>query len=65
MEGVASKQIAEETLRRRLRELRSELNLGEAELQALVRRQQELRDTVLRISGAIRVIEELLGTDPS
>ena len=44
----------------RLEELRRELEKGKQRLEALDRERQELRDTMLRISGAIQVIEELL-----
>jgi prefoldin subunit 5 len=60
MESIIDRQVNEEIMRKRLRELRAELKLGEAELQELQRRQGQLRDTVLRISGAIQVLEELL-----
>jgi hypothetical protein len=44
----------------RLCELRSELEKGRQRMQALERERLEVRDTMLRISGAIRVLEELL-----
>ncbi len=44
----------------RLRELRAELEKGRQRMQALDRERQEVRDTMLRISGAIRVLEEML-----
>jgi prefoldin subunit 5 len=44
----------------RLEELRKELEKGRQQMEALDRQRQELRDTMLRISGAIQVIEELL-----
>jgi hypothetical protein len=44
----------------RLTELRRELEKGRQRLEILDRERQELRDTMLRISGAIQVIEELL-----
>ena len=44
----------------RLEELKRELEKGRKRLEALDRERQELRDTMLRISGAIQVIEELL-----
>lgn len=44
----------------RLEELKRELEKGRHRLEALDRERQELRDTMLRISGAIQVIEELL-----
>jgi hypothetical protein len=58
-------ELAEERVRRRLRELRSELSLGESEFQELQRRQGQLRDTLLRISGAIQVLEELTRSEPA
>jgi hypothetical protein len=43
----------------RLQQLRNEFEKGQQEMARLERRRQELRDTMLRISGAIRVLEEL------
>lgn len=45
----------------RLRELRSELLRGQQRMLALERERVELRDTMLRIAGAVQVLEELLG----
>jgi len=47
-------------MEKRLEELRSELAKGQRQLQVLDHQRQEVRDTMLRISGAIRVLEELL-----
>ena len=44
----------------RLHQLRSEFEKGRQRMHALDRERQELRDTMLRISGAIRVLEELV-----
>jgi prefoldin subunit 5 len=44
----------------RLEELRQELAKGQKRLEMLDRERQEVRDTLLRISGAIQVLEELL-----
>ena len=44
----------------RLQQLKDELQKGQQEMARLDLRRQELRDTLLRISGAIQVIEELL-----
>ena len=44
----------------RILQLRAELEKGEQRLRLLDRERQEVRDTMLRISGAIRVLEELL-----
>ncbi|MBI5877234.1 MAG: hypothetical protein HZB53_06265 [Chloroflexi bacterium] len=49
------------TLEKRLGELRAELTRGQEQLAQLDLQRQETRDTLLRISGAIQVIEELLG----
>lgn len=43
----------------RLVELKKELEKGRQRMEALDRERQELRDTMLRISGAIQVLEEL------
>jgi hypothetical protein len=47
-------------LEERLTELRSELSRGQQHLDSLERQRQDVRDTLLRISGAIQVLEELL-----
>jgi prefoldin subunit 5 len=47
-------------LNERLQQLRSELEKGRERMRALDRERQEVRDTMLRISGAIRVLEELM-----
>lgn len=44
----------------RLEQLRAELEKGRQRMQSLDRERQEVRDTMLRISGAIRVLEEML-----
>ena len=43
----------------RLIQLKSEFQKGQQEMALLDRRRQELRDTMLRISGAIQALEEL------
>jgi hypothetical protein len=48
------------TMEKRLEELRAELAKGQRHLEALDHQRHEVRDTILRISGAIRVLEELL-----
>ncbi len=47
-------------LEQRLKELRIEFEQGQKMLGDLEKRQSELRDTLLRISGAIQVLEEVL-----
>ena len=49
-------------LMRRLEELHQELAKGQRQLEALDQERQEVRDTMLRISGAIQVLQELLVT---
>ncbi|MEU1390661.1 MULTISPECIES: hypothetical protein [unclassified Nonomuraea] len=46
-------------LRERLAELTQEYQLGEAQLRDVVRQDTLLRETLLRISGAMQVLEEL------
>jgi prefoldin subunit 5 len=43
----------------RLIQLKKELEKGHQQMALLEQRRQELRDMVLRISGAIQVLEEL------
>ena len=50
-------------MQERLSQLRAELERGRQRTQALERERQEVRDTMLRIAGAIRVLEELLERD--
>jgi hypothetical protein len=49
----------------RIQQLKVELEKGQQEMARLDLRRQELRDTMLRISGAIQVIEELLAQEDS
>jgi len=52
-------------MEQRLQELREEFERGEKQLALLDQKRQELRDTMLRISGAIQVLEELLSQGAS
>jgi hypothetical protein len=49
-----------EQLEHRLAELKKDFVEGQARLQELESQQALMRDTLLRISGAIQVIEEML-----
>ena len=49
----------EETIKGRLEALRADCEAGERELAALEGRAAELRRLLLRLSGAIQVLEEL------
>lgn len=51
-------------MRERLAELKAEFAKGQQHLQALDEQRAHLRDTLLRISGAIQVLEELLADTP-
>jgi hypothetical protein len=46
----------------RLDELKREYQMGEGQLRELGRQEAALRETLLRITGAIQVLEELLAT---
>lgn len=50
-------------LEARLNELRGEYDAGTRVLADLQKKQDELRSTLLRISGAIQVLEEVLATE--
>lgn len=52
-----------EKVEERLRELRSELESGRALLEEIETKKANLQSTLLRISGAIQVLEELLATE--
>jgi hypothetical protein len=49
-----------EQIQARLEELKKELESGQAELQKAEMQRTYLRETVLRIGGAVQVLEELL-----
>ena len=49
----------EEQVRTRLAELKAEFQSGQARLREVERQGAYLRETLLRISGAIQVLEEL------
>ena len=55
----------DDRLAARLNELRAEFGRGEAQLTELDQRRAALRDTLLRISGAMQVIQELLSQQPA
>jgi prefoldin subunit 5 len=46
-------------MKQRLAQLKQELEKGRQRLELLERERQEVRDTMLRISGAIQVLDEL------
>jgi hypothetical protein len=50
----------QEAIETRLAELRAELESGERQLELLDRRRAGLRDTLLRIGGAVQALEEIL-----
>lgn len=52
-----------EQLQHRLAELKKDFMTGQARLQELESQQALMRETLLRISGAIQVIEEMLNDE--
>ncbi len=50
-----------EQLEKRLNQLKSEFEAGQKMMADLESKQANLRDTLLRISGAIQILEEELG----
>jgi prefoldin subunit 5 len=53
-----------EQMEKRLEELKSELAAGEKLLADLQAQQASVQQTMLRIAGAIQVLQELLGHEP-
>jgi predicted nuclease with TOPRIM domain len=51
-------------LQLRLEELKKEFEIGQTRLRELETQQANLQQTLLRISGAIQVLDELLSTAP-
>ena len=49
-----------EQMQARLEELKKELETGQAELQKVEMQRTYLHETILRISGAVQALEELL-----
>ena len=54
-----------EQAKHRLEELKKEFETGQSQLQELDRQQMRLRETLLRISGAIQILEEMLASENS
>ena len=52
-----------ERLEMRLQELQRDFEVGERRLRELDAQQTQLRDTLLRIDGAMQVLRELLSSD--
>ncbi|OYT63178.1 hypothetical protein B6U67_03330 [Methanosarcinales archaeon ex4484_138] len=52
-----------EKLKERLKELKAEFESGQKMLAEMETKQANMRDSLLRISGAIQVLEEELGKD--
>jgi len=52
-----------EQLQRRLEELKAELEAGQKMLNDLDAKRENLRQTLLRISGAVQILEEELAKD--
>jgi prefoldin subunit 5 len=52
--------IVLEQMQSRLTELKREYQLGEGQLRELTAQEATLRETLLRISGAIQILEEML-----
>lgn len=50
-------------MRARLAELKQDYEHGECRLQGLLQQEAVLRESLLRVSGAIRILEELLAAD--
>ena len=58
--GDSDRILADGVLEQRLRDLRTEFSRGEEQLAVLDGKRRELQETMLRISVAIQVLEELL-----
>ncbi|BAE50699.1 hypothetical protein [Paramagnetospirillum magneticum] len=52
-----------ETLERRLEELRREYRTGQEQMTALEQRRRDLEATMLRLAGAIQVLEETVAQE--
>jgi septal ring factor EnvC (AmiA/AmiB activator) len=52
-----------EQVQSRMRELQREYDRGEQQLRELVQQETALRETLLRISGALQVLRELIAAE--
>jgi predicted nuclease with TOPRIM domain len=57
---MSEEPVMNERFNQRLAELRDNYQAGQAQLQRLEAQRSEIQQTLLRISGAIQVLEELL-----
>jgi hypothetical protein len=57
---MREEEMMQEQMRTRLETLRHEFQFGQVRVQELDRQQVHLRETLLRISGAIQILEEVL-----
>jgi hypothetical protein len=57
--------IMRDQMQARLEVLKQEFEAGETELEKAEKQRAYLRETLLRIGGAIQVLEELLAEEPS
>lgn len=58
--GNENEQSMQEQIQARLEELKEELEIGQAELQKVEMQRTYLRETMLRIEGAMHALRELL-----
>jgi predicted nuclease with TOPRIM domain len=66
MPDLPRKYLMKQQLEQRIKELKAEFAAGQRMMADLETKQAHLRETLLRISGAIQVLEELLNTpDPA
>jgi predicted nuclease with TOPRIM domain len=54
-----------EQMRQRLEDLKREFQTGQTRLRDIEQQGTQLRETLLRISGAVQVLEELLAEEKS
>lgn len=57
--------VQQDRIEQRLRELTTEIAKGNQQLEALEQRRTEIEQTLLRLSGAVQVLTELLDTHDS
>lgn len=54
-----------EVIKTRLESLRQEIEIGQTELAKVEQQRTHLQETLLRISGAMQILEELLANEQS
>lgn len=65
VETADTQSTYKELIKQKITNLRTEYQAGQEQMRTLEQRQRELQYTLLRISGAIQALDELLNAEPA